>query len=264
MRSLRDMHIAPALAAVLLTGLPSCSGIFDGIYDEAPKEQPATRSGQLYIDASDWHTWHYIDLTEVNDSVSADATFNPSSLWSHYDIPLTESEAVRPGANGSGIYTYWYDVFGSGISKREHRNHYPTVPQPEPEEWTLAVHRNNVRTNSGAVARTDYRSFAELPSGTDWTYSLDFVADEWNETDVWAIQDRMLLGLIGNQGIEINNVLSSWLSVEMPPMPPAFTHNDNIYILRLADGTMAAIQLADYQSATGTKCCLTINYVYPL
>lgn len=34
--------------------------------------------------------------------------------------------------------------------------------------------------------------------------------------------------------------------------------------LTLADGSMAAVQLQDYQSPTGTKCCLTINYRYPL
>lgn len=251
-------------AVVTLIGLSSCNGIMGYLYDDPPEEKPATEAGQLYIDASDWGSWHYIDLKEVVEATALDPSFNTSSLWNHFEIPLAEAEKSAAADKTTGIYTYWYDVFGEGISKNEYRDFYPTGPQQEPERWTFAVHRNNVRTNAGEVARTDYHSFEELPSGTSWTERLNFQKDSWNEKDVWTIQDRMLLGLIGNQGININGNLSSWLSIDIPPMPPSFTHSDNIFILRLSDGSMAALQLADYQSATGTKCCLTINYMYPL
>lgn len=249
--------------AVLLSGLSSCDGIFGGVYDEPPQEKTGTVAGQLYVDASDWTLWHYIDLKAVGEGVSADASFNPSSLWNHFPVPLGVAEGSR-GEHAAGIYTYWYDVFGEGISKNEYRDFYPTAPQPDPEEWTIAVHRNNVRTNGGAVARTSFRSFDELPEGTAWLDALEFTPDEWNEKDVWTIQERMLLGIIGNQGIEINNILSSWLTLDIPPMPPAFTHDNAVFILRLADGSAAALQLENYIGATGTKCCLTINYRYPL
>lgn len=261
--SFRDISLASA-TVILLSALSSCNGILDSVYDEPPEEKSETRAGQLYVDASAWKTWHYIDLEEVNEAIASDSTFSPSTLWRHYEIPMAETSGAEAGEKRPGIYTYWYDVFGEGISKNEYRDFYPTAPQEEPEKWSIAVHRNNVRTNGGAVARTDFHSFDELPDGTAWTYALTFVKDEWNEKDVWAIQDQMLLGLIGNQGIEINNELSSWLKIDIPPMPPAFTQNDNIFILRLADGSMAALQLEDYRSFTGTKCCLTINYAYPL
>lgn len=74
----------------------------------------------------------------------------------------------------------------------------------------------------------------------------------------------MLLGIIGNQGTYINPVLSSWLLVDIPPMPPAFTLCSNVFIIRLPDDTFGALQLENYQSTEGTKCCLTINYRYPL
>ena len=45
---------------------------------------------------------------------------------------------------------YWFDVFGEGIKKNTFSYYTPTEGQEEPEEWTLAVHRNNVRTNGGA------------------------------------------------------------------------------------------------------------------
>lgn len=262
-RSLLNMHKVSTMVATLM-GLSSCSGIFDNVYDDPPEEEAITMAGQLYVNASDWGVWHYIDLNEVNEATSENESFNPSSLWQHFEIPLSETESTEPDNGECGIYTYWYDVFGEGISKNEYRDFYPTARQPEPERWSFAVHRNNVRTNSGEVARTNFHSLDELPAGTKWTESLIFTKDAWNEKDVWTIQDRMLLGLIGNQGIEINNNLSSWLTIAIPPMPPAFTHSDNVFILRLADGTLAALQLENYQSATGTKCCLTINYMYPL
>lgn len=121
-----------------------------------------------------------------------------------------------------------------------------------------------VRTNGGAVARTEFTDMEQLPSSRDFYEALEYTPDEWNEQDVWIIQDRMLSGLIGNQGIEINNVLSSWLRIDIPPMPPAFTPDTRVFVLRLRDGSYAALQLVDYQSQTGVKCCLTLKYKYPL
>lgn len=252
-----------ALAAAL-TGLSSCNGIFGSVYDEPREDDAVTVAGRLYVDASDWGAWYYIDLKAANDATADDASFNPSSLWQRFEIPLTETEQPETGARIPGIYTYWYDVFGEGISKYEPRGFYPTARQPEPENWSFAVHRNNVRTNSAEVARTEFHSFDELPEGDEWIDRLSFEKDEWNEKDVWAIQNKMLLGLIGNQGIEINNTLSSWLMIDIPPMPPAFTHSDNVFVVRFADDTLAALQLGNYQDAVGKKCCLTINYMYPL
>ena len=51
--------------------------------------------------------------------------------------------------------------------------------------------------------------------------------------------------------------------MKIPPMPPAFSLNNHVFILRLKDGTYAALQLENYQSSTGKKCWLTINYKYP-
>jgi hypothetical protein len=49
-----------------------------------------------------------------------------------------------------------------------------------------------------------------------------------------------------------------------PPSTKALTRsNKHVFILRLADGTYAALQLADFISPEGKKCFLTINYKYP-
>lgn len=253
-------------AAVLALTLPlcSCDGIFSGIYDE-PDDSPAvTVAGRTYVDASDWTKWYYIDFEALADSVTADPGFNTSTLWQEYDIPVSSAGEDAATGGKDGIYTYWFDVFGAGVSNHRFESFTPTAPQPEPEHWSLAVHRNNVRTNGGSVAPTGLKSFDELPDDPTYYDGLVYTADTWNQTNVWVVQDRMLLGYVGSQGIGVNTVLSSWLTMDIPPMPPIYSHNDEVFILRLKDGSRAAVRLQNYRNATGTACCLTVNYRYPV
>lgn len=253
------------LVTAVATLLPGCQGILSGVYDEPPAEIHTTSAGRLYIDASDWGEWHYIDLHVLADKAD-DPGFNTSSAWHTFSIPMPDAgtAGTTPSAGQTGIYTYWYDVFGAGISNHEFRSFAATERQAEPANWTFAVHRNNVRTNGGGAYETSFTSIAQLPEDPGWLGDLEYQPDRWNQTDVWAVQDKMLSGLIGNQGIYVNDVLGNWLGIVIPPMPPSFALNNHVFILKLSDGTFAALQLADYVSATGTKCCLTINYKYPL
>lgn len=230
-----------------LMGLTACNGVIDGIYDEVP----AAGQNEIYVDATDWKKWHYIQFT-VNNS-----QFTVTS----YDIPT--EEVAEWDDKGTGIYTYWYDVLGEGISKREFRGKYPTASQEEPEEWDIAIHRNNVRTNGGAVYQTSLTSIDDVSNSTIYAL-MPFTEDEWNETDVWTIQERMTQGLVGNQGIKINNELGKWLTINIPPIPPTFNHNGNVFILRLKDGTYAALRLKNYKTPSGQNCGMTIEYRYPL
>ena len=154
-------------------------------------------------------------------------------------------------------------MFGAGLSNHEFQSFTPTAEQPEPEKWHISVHRNNVRTNGGAAYETSYTSMSELPESSEAFADATFTPDTWNELDVWTIREQMLQGFVGNQGIRVNPVLSSWLKLEIPPVPPAFTLNNHVFIVRFGDDTYAAIQLENYQNAAGVKCCLTINYKYP-
>ncbi len=245
-----------------LTLFPACEGLFDDIYD-TPTDgvDRLAVEGQLYIDASSWTQWHYIDLKSVTDSIAADSTFDASSAFRTYGIP-TEIQETGDGENG--IYTYWYDVLGVGLSNNRFESYSPTAAQEEPDSWTFAVHRNNVRVNGMGVFETIYTDIDAVPSDTAAFSKLTFTPDEWNEKDVWVVQSQMLQGYIGNQGINTNRVLSGWLTVDIPPLPPTFTMNNHVFIIKTHDGTYAALQLADYLSKAGVKCCLTINYKYPL
>lgn len=259
-------YIIRCLALLMAVMLSGCEGILNSLYDDPESETRATSVGHLYIDASDWRKWHYIDLKVLAECVSLNADFNTSSLWQSIEIPTLKTAEVSFERNNekAGIYTYWYDVFGVGVSNLEYRDFTPTDPQPEPENWTLAVHRNNVRTNGCWVAETDFISLSQIPEDSVWLSSLAFTKDEWNQTEVWTVQDRMLNGIIGNQGIYTNQVLSGWLKMVIPPMPPVFEINRHVFVLKLADGTFGALQLEDYMNSSGTKCCLSINYRYPL
>lgn len=266
MKILRKPNFRITIVGVCISLLTACNGVFDDIYD---KPQPFVPSkGQLIIDATSWSDWYYVDLPALQ-RLSAEgddeALLKAQTEFEAYPIPMTPTgETTDKAEEGAlGQYMYWFDVFGSGISKNEFRHFTPTPPQPEPQTWSFAVHRNNVRTNGGAVLETPYNSIDELPETNEWLNNRQFVADEWSENEVWDSQDQMLLGLVPSQGIRVNKVLSSWLTLKIPPMPPEFTKNGHVFILRLADGTYAALQLQDYISPDNDKCWFTINYKYP-
>lgn len=249
------------LATIGLLAFTSCHGILEDIYDEPQEVVPV--EGQLLIDATDWENWYYIDLPklhELSESGDKEGLMIAQTTHTPYPIPMTLTGAHD---GKSGQYLYWFDVWGEGLKNNKFQEFTPCDAQPEPESWSFAVHRNNVRTNGGGVFETAYTSMSELPENSSAFENAHFSEDEWSENEVWDSQEKMLLSLVPSQGIEINKVLSSWLAMSIPPVPPAFHHNSHIFILRMRDGTYAALQLADYISSEGTKCWLTINYKYP-
>lgn len=261
------------VAGVGLLMLTACNGLFDDIYDKPEPIVPA--KGQLVIDATSWTDWYYVDLDELHRLTmegDEDGLLKAQTLFQAYPIPMVatgekdDTEAGHTAATQgkrAGQYMYWFDVFGEGIKKNSFSYFTPTAEQTEPEKWTFAVHRNNVRTNGGAVLETTYTSMDELPENSDAFKNMKFTEDEWTENEVWDSQEQMLMCYVPSQGIEINKVLSSWLSMEIPPMPPSFSMNNHVFILRLKNGSYAALQLENYLSPKGAKCYLTINYKYP-
>ena len=267
-------HLKNTVAGVGILMLTACNGIFDGMYDEAPTVIIPSK-GQVVVDATSWENWYYVDLKQLRQleqTGDSAALLKAQTEFTAYPIPMAaagnkdeteEGHAVATQGKKPGQYMYWFDVFGAGIKNNKYSYYIPTAAQTEPAEWTFAVHRNNVRTNGAAVLETSYTSMDALPETSDEFHDKTFTADEWSENEVWDSQEQMLLCYVPSQGIEVNKVLSSWLTMEIPPMPPSFTHNNHVFILRMNDGTYAALQLANYLSPKGIKCYLTINYKYP-
>ena len=227
--------LSATLACLGMFVLTSCTGIFDDIYDE-PQKEVVPAKGQVVVDATSWTDWYYIDLKQLQQLTEAgddDALLKAQTEHEPWSIPMT---LTGESDGHSGQYLYWFDVLGSGIENNEFRSYTPCDAQPEPTEWSFAVHRNNVRTNGGAVFKTQCTSMDN--------------------------KDQMLLGLVPSQGIKINKVLSSWLNFKFN-IPPDYIPDSHVFVLRLNDGTYAALQLVDYLSPAGKKCWLTINYKYP-
>lgn len=247
----------------------SCNGLFSSVYDDADDNKTKTTESQIIMDASSWQNWYYISfdsleaLREQGDMAKlkyAQTHFTP------YPIPLTptgEKTTSHPAQGTTGLYTYWYDIFGEGLSKNEFREFAPTAPQAEPDHWDLAIHYADARTNGGAVLKTSYTSIDDLPASSADFSGTEFTPDEWSESDVWADQTEQLNKILGCQGININKVLSSWLQVEMKSLPPLFTLDSHVFLIRLKSGRYAAVQLKNYMDANGDKGILTINYKYP-
>lgn len=264
----------------MLALLCSCEGLFDGLYDKVPdEEQPEvnvvgdTISGTLYIEASAWDEWYYIDFHALQQAMTAahETGIVDSSqfVFEPYNIPTT---LTGEWDGQSRLCTYRFRVLsGGGLNDNEYVSEVPTDPQPAPEAWDLAIHRNDCRTNGGSVLATPIptiemlpRSFERLQNelllgGRDTT----FCGDQPTENVIFVDNSTMLSELVPCQAIGVNNVLSSWLVMSIPPFPPTFSHDDSVFLLRMSDGTIAALRLLNYVSPKNVKCCLTIQYKYP-
>lgn len=277
--------------------LMSCNGIgiMDNVYDDptsdtggGAEKEDETVSGTIVINASTFANWAYIDFHAIRDSIEAGLT--PTCTPVYMDIPLTAT-TTAPDDEQSGVYFRWYDVFGKGLNfnrrataaevtaiKRNMPDElkkdvpmFPTAPQPEPDSWDIAFHYCNVRTNGGGVYQTPLTSTGYA---TDWSMvgnkadydKMVFNEDTWNENWVWINRNAMLAGVIACQGIRINETLGTWLEFSLKNLAPLWNHRSNIYILRMKDGTMAALNLVNYKGGPdgSTTGYLTINFLYPL
>lgn len=134
-----------------------------------------------------------------------------------------------------------------------------------PQEWDIAHHRYDVKTNGASVMMTPYHSIealeqAGLPSEGEWT------ADEESEQCITVDMSHMMEGYLVYAPGHKNTVIGQWVEVDTSNMPPNYTMHDNVMLLRLADGTYAAIQLANFMSTDSyqVKGWMTVNYKYPV
>ena len=134
-----------------------------------------------------------------------------------------------------------------------------------PAEWDIAQHRYDVKTNGAAVMMTPYHSIKELeaaglPDEGEW------VEDEESEQCITVDMSHMMEGYLTYAPGHKNKELGKWVEVDTSNMPPNYTMHDNVMLLRLKDGTYAAIQLANFMSTDSyqVKGWMTVNYKYPM
>lgn len=208
------------MLGMALLSFSACDGILEGIYDEPVVEEakdfgfiktdPSTHSGTVYIDATDYKRWTFINF---------------------HTLEIDSIDITDPG-------------------------------QAEPKEWDIAVHRYDTKTNQGAVLETGSTGFSALqdagkmPEGT-------YVEDIWTTDKIAIDMSGMMDGNIVYTESYYNAELSKWLNVDTSNMPPNYTPSNKVYMVKLKDGTYAAVRLTDYMNTSGVKGFMTIDYIYP-
>mgnify|MGYP002858925389 CR=1 FL=1 len=133
--------------------------------------------------------------------------------------------------------------------------------EPEPSRWDFALHRYDVKTNQGAARETEFLTMDALKAHGHYDEGL-FVADTAGR--VVVDMSTMMEGYLGYHASNVNKVLSRWLNVDTSTMPPIYTMSGKVYLLRLADGTFAALLFTDFMDESSVKGYITIKYIYPL
>ena len=209
--------ISCLLGVIAMLSLSACNGILEDIYDapltDATKTygfvaiDSKTHTGRIYIDATDYAEWHYIDL--------------------HNKEVITKN-----------------------------------VNEAPPTTWDFAIHRYDGKTNNGFVAECTATDFNSLPAVSSISDAL-FIADEWTTDKITTDMSQMMDGIIIYAEDYYNPCLSKWLDVDTSVMPPIYTLSGKIYVLRLSDGTHAALRLTNFMDDSAIKGFMTIDYLYP-
>lgn len=137
------------------------------------------------------------------------------------------------------------------------------VDAAPPAAWDFAIHRYDAKTNGGAVAESAATDFGTLPAVGSVPEDA-YVADIWTDDRITVDMSQMMDGVILYAEDYYNPCLSGWLDVDTSTMPPVYTLSGKIYLLRLADGTCAALRLANFMNDAAVKGFMTIDYLYPL
>ncbi len=137
-------------------------------------------------------------------------------------------------------------------------------------DWDLAFHRWDVRTNGGesgkgkgAACAVNYQDLnVEL-----WSLnfaSLAFVNDSKIKTYMAPPDMNAETDADQRKEVPANTILATWLKVSMSSIPPTYTMATNAFVIKAANGKMAAIQFTNYLSDKAVKGYVSFKYIYPL
>jgi len=133
----------------------------------------------------------------------------------------------------------------------------------EPEEWDIALHRYDVKTNGASVIETGYADLSQfvlsgsLPMGS-------YTEDIYTTNKVISDMSGMMQGHLVYAKTYYNSVLSCWMNVDTSTMPPVYRMSGKVYVVKLADGTYVALLLKSYMNDSSAKGYMRFDYVYPV
>ena len=141
-----------------------------------------------------------------------------------YDAP-TETEMEIKENSFSQIktveYTEWayIDFSGRKVTTVKIGKEYESEI---PDNWDIAIHRYDIKTNEGAAYQTSYTSFDALKANGKLPDDKDFVKDEWTTDKIAIDMSGMMEGNIVYTDSYYNSILSTWLNVDTSTMPPIY------------------------------------------
>ncbi len=138
-----------------------------------------------------------------------------------------------------------------------------------PEDWVLALHRYDCKTNSGAALETSYTSLSALIdaiSSGAYTCPLDEAFTQDEEAEIVVDMRDMMNGNVGYDTDQLNPVLSQWIVEDISQMPPIYTLSGKVYLIRMTDGTFAAVLFTGYTNpySNDAKGYVSFQYLYPI
>lgn len=159
-------------------------------------------------------------------------------------------------------YTNWvYIDLGKGTQTTLDYDNTTDIPT----DWTIALHRYDIKTNSGSAYRTSYTSLDEVKTAArKGTFPMpdasEFTQDE--PSKITIDMSHMMEGYIDYADANINKVLGKWLNVDTSSMPPSYTMDDNVYLVRTSGGDVYAIQFTGYSNPyqSNTKGYISFDY----
>lgn len=232
----------------------ACSGLFGDLYDTLPDTNSGNEGkSSLHINATTYDDWTYIDLH----SIAAAGISTPENSEDYVILPIP----MTLTGEWDGVTCYTRQEIKLGTTTE--LSSTPTDTQPEPEHWDIAVHHFDIRTNEGLAFETTCSSLSQLPASIDEIPAVVWEADVLTKDRVWVDLSRSLSFDIGCQTIAINPVLSRMASMDVSNPPPIYNVSGRVCLLKMNDGSVAALFLDNYMDEKGRKGHLTISYIYP-
>ena len=176
-------------------------------------------------------------ITEVN-GMTIKATPKGHIIGKDINIKIK----VIPGAMPMPISATYTGKLETGVNQ-------PTI------DWDLAFHRWDVKTNGGSAvesAETELENLKEIPAEG---YKEDTESDK-----ITVDMRKMQAGKIGYATDFVNEVLSSWMNVNMQNMPPAYTMSDKVYVFKTSAGKSIKIKFTDFTDDKGNKGHVAFKY----
>lgn len=186
-----------------------------------------------------------------------------------YDDPIEQSAESSDGSFSyidATDYTKWvYLNLKDGTSLTLDHDNTADIPA----EWTFAMHRYDCKTNGGAVCETAYTSIESMEKDiANGKYSLPQADKFVSDTDgqITIDMSHMMDGYLLYADSPVNEEMGKWLDVNTSSMPPIYTMSDKVYLLRLADGTVAAVRFTAFSNPYNydTKGYISFDYTYPI